>query len=59
MRIMQNKKKSEIPDKVAKQLLDDMENIIKEVNTTLPHLVTKSILDTEKRIIETEFKGLI
>lgn len=56
---MQNKKKSEIPDKVAKQLLDDMENIIKEVNTTLPHLVTKSILDTEKRIIETEFKGLI
>ena len=56
---MQNKKEAEIPDEVAMQLFDDMENLVKQVNTTLPYLVTKSMLDIEKRIIETEFKGLI
>lgn len=56
---MQNKKEAEIPNEVAKQLLGDMENLIKEVNATLPYVITKSILDTEKRIIETEYKGLI
>lgn len=56
---MENKKEAEIPNEVVKQLLDDTENIIKEANTTLPYVITKSILDTEKRIIETEFKGLI
>lgn len=56
---MENKKEAEIPNEVARQLFDDMENLIKEVNTTLPYVITKSILDTEKRIIETEYKGLI
>lgn len=56
---MAKQKEKEIPDEVAMQLFDDMENLIKQVNTTLPYLVTKSMLDTEKRIIETEFKGVI
>lgn len=52
-------KEKEIPDEVAMQLFDGMGNLIKQVNTTLPYLVMKSMLETEKRIIETEFKGLI
>lgn len=56
---MEDKKEVKIPDEVAKHIFDDMDNLVKEVNRTLPYVIAKSVCDTEKRIIETEFKGLI
>lgn len=46
---MAKQKEEKIPNEVAMQLFDDMENLIKQVNTTLPYLVTKSTLDIEKK----------
>lgn len=56
---MQNKKEAEISDEVAKQLSDDMEKLLKSLNDNLPLLLLESACDIEKRILETEFKGLI
>lgn len=56
---MQTKKEAEIPDEVAKKLFDDMDNLVKEVNRTLPYVIANSVCDTERKIIEKEFKGLI
>ena len=56
---MEDKKEVKIPDEVAKHIFDDMDNIVKEANKTLPYVIAKSVCDTERKIIEKEFKGLI
>ena len=56
---MEDKKEVKIPDEVAKHIFDDMDNLVKEANKTLPYVIAKSVCDTERKIIEKEFKGLI
>ena len=56
---MEDKKEVKIPDEVAKHIFDDMDNLVKEANRTLPHMIAKAICDTERKKIEKEFKGLI
>ena len=56
---MEVPKDPNVQKELIERLFDDMEVFVKSVNDKLPNILINSVCDTERKIIEKEFKGLI